>query len=47
MTVCKQCTNKEICKYTKQLCIIEIEYLFSVEINCKYFKNIVLRTDGI
>ena len=39
--LCKQCANKGICKYTKQLCTIEIEYPFSVEIKCKYFKNIV------
>ena len=47
MTLCKQYANKEICKYTKQLCIIEIEYPFSIEIKCEYFKNIVLRTDGM
>lgn len=53
--LCKQCANKEICKYTKQSCniyeTIEIEYPFSVEIKCKYFKNIVsnprTRTDGM
>jgi len=49
--LCKQCVNKEICKYTKRLCniyeTIEIEYPFSVEIKCKYFKNIVSRTDGM
>lgn len=43
MTLCKQCANREICKYTKQSCIIEIEYPFK----CKYFKNIVSRTDGM
>lgn len=49
--LCKQCANKGICKYTKQLCniyeTIEIEYPFSVEIKCKYFKNIASGTDGM
>lgn len=26
--LCKQYANKEICKYTKQSCTIEIEYPF-------------------
>ncbi len=43
MTVCKQCANKEI----KQSCSIKIEHPFSIEIKCKYFKNIVSRTDGM
>lgn len=43
MTLCKQYANKEI----KQSCTIEIEYPFSVEIKCKYFKNIISRTDGM
>lgn len=58
-TLCKQCVNKEICKYTKQsfnltdsICkSIEIEHPFSIEIKCKHFKNTVsnprTRMDGI
>lgn len=53
--LCKQCVNKEICKYTKHSCsnyeTIEIEHPFSIEVKCKYFKNIVsnprIRTDGM
>ena len=58
-TLCKQCANKEICKYTKKSFdltdniyeMIKIEHPFFVEVKCKYFKNIVLnprtRTDGM
>lgn len=57
--LCKQCANKEICKYTRKsfdltesICeMIKIEHPFSIEIKCKYFKNIVsnprTRTDGM
>ena len=53
--LCKQCANKEICKYTEKSFdlteSITIEYPFSVEVKCKYFRNKVLyprtRTDGM
>ena len=52
---CKQCANKKICKYTEKSFdlteSIKIEYPFSVEVKCKYFKHIVsnprTRTDGM
>ena len=53
--LCKQCANKKICKYTEKSFdlteSIKIEYPFSVEVKCKYFKHIVsnprTRTDGM
>lgn len=57
--LCKSCANKEICKYTSKSFDltesiserIKIEHPFSIDVNCKYFKNIVsnprIRTDGM
>ncbi len=53
--LCKQCANKEICKYTKQSCsvceTIKIEHPFSIEVKCEYFRSTVsyprIRTDGM
>jgi hypothetical protein len=57
--LCKECANKEICKYTgesfdlaKSICeTIKIGHPFSIDVKCKYFKNIIsnprTRTDGM
>ena len=53
--LCKQCVNREICKYTEKIFnlteSIKIKYPFFVEVKCKYFKNIIsksrTRTDGM
>ena len=53
--LCKQCANKEICKYIKQTRsiyeTIKIEYPFFIEVKCKHFRNTIsnprTRTDGM